>query len=125
MKHYLNTLLLSTLFVSATFAASFAAAAQAADGTRLERGKIVYDYWCATCHSPGAGMPGTQALQAKYKGNPPAVLVERTDLTPELVKFTVRNGVSVMAFFRKTEISDVDLEALAAFVTKAYKPSAP
>jgi hypothetical protein len=29
----------------------------------------------------------------------------------------VRNGISVMPFFRKTEVSDADLEALARYVT--------
>jgi mono/diheme cytochrome c family protein len=62
-------------------------------------------------------MPGTQALQAKYNGSLPAVLTQRTDLTPELISFYVRNGISVMPFFRKTEVSDADLEALARYVT--------
>ncbi len=61
-------------------------------------------------------MPGTRALQAKYNGSLPAVLVERTDLTDELIAFYVRNGISVMPFFRKTEVSDADLEALSAYI---------
>jgi mono/diheme cytochrome c family protein len=32
------------------------------------------------------------------------------------VRYYVRNGVSVMAHFRKTEISDADLDALAAYL---------
>jgi hypothetical protein len=30
----------------------------------------------------------------------------------------VRHGVSVMPFLRKTEISDADLDALAAYLTR-------
>lgn len=82
----------------------------------LARGEATFTYWCATCHSAGPGMPGTQALQAKYNGSLPAVLTERADLTPALISFYVRNGISVMPFFRKTEVSDADLEALAAYV---------
>jgi len=62
------------------------------------------------------------ALQAKYKGAVPALLDKRTDLTPAFVKTTVRNGVSVMPFFRKTEISDADLDAIAAYLTRNSKP---
>ncbi len=79
-------------------------------------------YWCATCHSSGPGMPGTAALAAKYKGRQPAVaavLEDRTDLTPASVRFFVRQGVSVMAPFRKTEISDAELDALAAYLTRS------
>ena len=61
-------------------------------------------------------MPGTQALQAKYGGKLPALLLQRSDLTPKLVAYIVRNGVSVMPHFRKTEISDADLEALTAYI---------
>jgi hypothetical protein len=61
-------------------------------------------------------MPGTQALEAKYNGNPAAVLVERAELQPDFIKFYVRNGISVMPWFRKTEISDTDLDALAEYI---------
>jgi (+)-pinoresinol hydroxylase len=79
-------------------------------------GKQLYEYWCATCH--GAELPGTVALQAKYKGARPALLEERTDLLPAVTKTFVRKGVSVMPFFRKTEISDVDLDAIAAYLAR-------
>jgi mono/diheme cytochrome c family protein len=80
------------------------------------RGRAVFENWCAPCHSPGARHPGTQALEALYKGAKPAALEQRTDLTPELTRAFVRTGVSVMPPFRKTEISDADLEALAAYL---------
>jgi hypothetical protein len=46
------------------------------------------------------------------------VLSDRQDLTPQSIRFFVRQGVSVMAPFRKTEISDPDLEALSAYLTR-------
>ena len=52
-----------------------------------------------------------------YKGAKPAMLEERTDLTPEIVKHFVRTGVTVMPFFRKTEINDADLDALALYLS--------
>jgi (+)-pinoresinol hydroxylase len=88
---------------------------------RIQRGAAVYQYWCAPCHSNGRGNPGTMALAAKYKDRQPAVpavLSDRQDLTPQSIRFFVRQGVSVMAPFRKTEISDPDLEALSAYLTR-------
>lgn len=82
-------------------------------------GEAVYDHWCAPCHAAGPGHPGTQGLQIKYRGtetNP--VLVDRTDLTPEVVKTFVRQGILSMAPFRKTEITDAELDALAAFLSE-------
>ena len=82
----------------------------------IERGKEVFQYWCAPCHDDGAGRPGTIALQILYNGEKPAPLEERTDLLPEYTKTIVRTGISVMPFYRKTEISDADLDALAAYL---------
>jgi len=91
----------------------------AQDAPALAHGKAVYDLWCAPCHAPGPRKhPGTAALQVLYKDEKPAVLEERLDLTPELVSFYVRNGVSIMPFFRKTEISDKDLEVLGAYLAR-------
>jgi mono/diheme cytochrome c family protein len=80
------------------------------------RGEAVFRYWCAPCHAPGDRHPGTQALEALYKGAKPAALEQRTDLTPELTRAFVRTGVSVMPPFRKTEIGDADLAALATYL---------
>lgn len=82
----------------------------------VARGEQIYAYWCQACHGPEPIKPGTAALQAKYQGNPPATLTERRDLAPEFVKLIVRQGISMMPFFRPTEISNPDLEALAAFL---------
>jgi mono/diheme cytochrome c family protein len=92
---------------------AFGGGAQAQDAAR---GNDVFQTWCAPCHAPGPRHPGTQALEALYKGAKPAALEQRTDLLPELTRAFVRTGVSVMPPFRKTEISDTDLEALAAYL---------
>ena len=46
---------------------ALAGSALGADEATLQKGEKVFDYWCATCHGQGA-LPGTIALQAKYKG---------------------------------------------------------
>ena len=88
-------------------------------GSSVERGTAVFNNWCSACHSRGPqNAPGTTSLQAKYQGSVPAALEDRRDLTPDLVKFFVRNGVATMAPFRKVEVSDADLDALTAYLTQ-------
>jgi (+)-pinoresinol hydroxylase len=91
-------------------------------GQGQPRGYVEYQKFCSACHGEGVGRPGTLALQAKYKGALPALLEKRTDLTPQLIKMYVRNGITVMPTFRKTEISDADLDAIAAYLTRNNKP---
>ena len=100
----------------AVLLACLAGGARAQDAETLDRGKAVFDRWCEACHAEGPRRPGTQALEALYKGAKPAPLEQRTDLVPELTRSFVRTGVSVMPPFRKTEISDADLDALAAYL---------
>jgi mono/diheme cytochrome c family protein len=91
----------------------------------VEKGHETYAYWCASCHGRGNRFPGTVALQAKYGGKVPAVLDDRIDLTPAAVRLFVRRGTSIMPFFRKTEISDADLDALVAYLTRPRPPATP
>jgi (+)-pinoresinol hydroxylase len=94
----------------------------------IEAGNAVFEKWCLPCHGarvdtgfPGTSntmYPGTAALAIKYKGAQPALLEERTNLTPELVKFIVRNGLYGMPRTRKTEVSDMELDAIAAYLTR-------
>ena len=90
----------------------------ASKGAAPNVGQLTYDKWCAPCHAPGPQHPGTQALDALYRGSKPGALIQRTDLTGPIVKQFVRKGVSVMPPFRKTEISDAELDALAGFLAK-------
>jgi mono/diheme cytochrome c family protein len=84
-----------------------------------ERGHAVFNTWCAPCHAPGPGHPGTQALAAKYRGTPPSELEKRTDLTDQFINQNVRHGISIMPIFRKTEVSDDDLAAIDQYLAKA------
>jgi (+)-pinoresinol hydroxylase len=93
-----------------------------------DNGKLVYEKWCLPCHGsrvntgfPGttnALYPGAAALAIKYKGTQPPLLTDRTNLTPELVKTVVRNGISAMPRSRKTEINDAELDDIAAYLTQ-------
>jgi mono/diheme cytochrome c family protein len=89
-------------------------------GTAAERGAAVFNNWCSACHSKDPrNAPGTASLQFKYQGRTPAALEDRRDLTPQAIKLYVRQGVATMPFSRKTEVSDADLEALTAYLTRA------
>ena len=95
----------------------------------LQQGYQVFQARCNLCHGdwpkdikPGmVPMVGTQTLQRKYLGSKPALLERRSDLTPELVKFYVRHGQGIMPFFRPTEVSDADLDALAAYLSRKQR----
>lgn len=80
------------------------------------RGQAVYEHWCAPCHAAGPGHPGTQSLEIKYRGELPAVLEERDDMTPEFIRTMVREGILMMAPFRKTEVTDTELDDIAAYL---------
>jgi mono/diheme cytochrome c family protein len=95
-------------------------AGTAAAAAHFAPGRAVYEKWCAACHDPGIIHPGTHALMTKYPGGKRAsgAITEWTDLPATYVTFMVRHGMSVMAQFRKTEISDAELAALAAYLSR-------
>lgn len=91
-----------------------------------KNGKAVFDKWCTPCHGAVApknvmfgngALAGTSALAVKYKGKLPAVLEQRTDLTPAFIKGAVRHGLFGMPITRKTEVSDAELEDVVAYLT--------
>jgi mono/diheme cytochrome c family protein len=82
--------------------------------SQAEQGREVYQKWCAPCHGTGLGKPATAAAAAH--GIKPAVLEQRTDLTPKMIETAVRKGVYFMPRFRKTEISNADLAAISAYL---------
>jgi mono/diheme cytochrome c family protein len=81
-------------------------------------GKLVFDKWCTPCHGDGPGKPGTIVLAQRYGDSRPALLEERTDLTREYLQTFVCGGVGIMPPFRKTEITDADLDELIAYLLR-------
>jgi mono/diheme cytochrome c family protein len=113
--------------------AALLASAPAGAQTAVERGQTKFELSCAPCHGAGAGddgramLPGTEALQIKYRGQVPAVLEQRTDLTAEVLAVFVRRGTWSMPPFRKTELTDAEIADIAAYlaVTSKRGPAAP
>ena len=95
------------------------AGAAAADDTSLSaqelQGKQLYDRICIYCHGPGVW--GTNRL-ARRIDKDHALLVSRTDLTAAGIRVIVRSGVGSMPALRKTELSDSDVDAIAAYLTR-------
>jgi mono/diheme cytochrome c family protein len=105
------------------------------------QGYLVFAKWCAGCHaaafqladqaateklSPVSRLPlGTNLLQQRYKGAVPAALEQRADLTSAAIGFYVRHGSNAMPALRKTEVSDADLEALCAYLTRNRRQPEP
>ena len=72
---------------------------------------------CAACHSDGPEAVGTQQL-ARTRGKNKALLVGRKDLPAEYVRVVARNGLKAMPSFTPGALPDVELAAIAAYVTR-------
>jgi len=92
-----------------------------------ESGHATFEHLCEPCHGDGPGddgramLPGTDALRIKYRGALPALLEERSDLTAEALKVYVRRGTFSMPPFRPTEITDAEIENIAAYLQESSK----
>ena len=101
------------------------APAPAQDPAAIERGNAKFQYMCAPCHGAGIGddgramLPGTDALRIKYRGALPALLEERSDLTADVIRVYLRRGSWSMPPFRPTEITDAEIEDIAAYLAES------
>ena len=108
-------------------AALLASGTLAQDRETVQLGEQKFDHMCAPCHGAGVGneghqlLPGTEALQIKYQGRLPALLEERTDLTAEALRVFVRRGTMSMPPFRPTEITDAEIDAIAAYLAETSR----
>ena len=98
--------------VALTLVLLLAAGAALADE---QRGKQVFDHICVYCHGPGVW--GTNRLAKRYDKDH-ALLESRTDLSVQAIRTIVRVGVGSMPPMRRTEVSDADLDAVAAYLTR-------
>jgi mono/diheme cytochrome c family protein len=88
----------------------------------VERGAAKFEHTCAPCHAAGIGddgramLPGTDALRIKYRGAVPELLEKRTDLTADALRAFIRFGTWSMPPFRPTEVSERDIQDIAAYL---------
>ena len=104
--------------VVSLLALSFVNGGAAAQDSVLALGERIFLDKCEYCHGDGVQKGGTYVLQARYRDALPALLTERTDLAPEYISAVLRTWTNGMAPFRPSEISDSELEALVAFLTR-------
>jgi mono/diheme cytochrome c family protein len=100
--------------------------AELPSGDRLAgggNGEHLFSNRCGSCHLAG-GM-GTNLLtkQRMMAGQPTetGLLANRTDLTADYVKGVVRGGKVAMPRLSRTEVTDGELDAIAAYLGKADK----
>jgi mono/diheme cytochrome c family protein len=72
---------------------------------------------CGSCHMDRGW--GTRNLSRRTGGD--GLLANRTDLTPSVVEYVVRNGLGSMPHFRQSELPDPLLKEIAAFLSKGNK----
>lgn len=98
--------------------------AELPEGNRLaiaaSHGETLYSNRCGTCHLAGGMGTNLITVQQMKAGNPPemGLLANRTDLTADYVKQVVRNGKVAMPPISRVEVTDAELEAIAAFLAK-------
>lgn len=76
---------------------------------------------CQYCHVQLG--PGTITL-ARRLGPEDALLANRTDLTEGYVKTVVRSGLNTMPALSRVEVSDDELELIAAYLTRNSEKAA-
>jgi mono/diheme cytochrome c family protein len=82
-------------------------------------GRAAFTEKCAMCHR-GRGMGSV--LLARRMDPAVADLEKRTDLDPAAVKAAVRGGVGNMPRISRGELSDAELDAIAAYLTRRKNP---
>jgi len=78
-------------------------------------GKAAYVARCAKCH--GESGTGTFMLSRRL-GKEKGMLESRTDLSPELIRHVVRNGIVSMPAITRVEVTDDELRAITDYLTR-------
>jgi (+)-pinoresinol hydroxylase len=113
------------LLASLTLVLAYSGVAAAQEPASAERGRARFEHSCAPCHADGIGddgramLPGTDALRIKYQGALPALLERRTDLNVDAIRTFVRRGTWSMPPFRPTEITEADIQDIAAYLRQS------
>ena len=108
-------IVLGVLLAVGTGAGAALAAEVASLSAQEQQGKLLYGRTCIYCH--GSGLWATNRI-AKRLDKDHALLENRTDLSADGIRAVVRSGVGSMPPLRKTELSDADVDAIAAYLTR-------
>jgi (+)-pinoresinol hydroxylase len=80
-----------------------------------DKGRTLFNESCAFCHGERGH---ATTLLAKRLGPANAALEKRADLSIELIRHVVRHGINSMPWYRRAELSDRDLDSIAAYLTR-------
>lgn len=89
--------------------------ARAAEPPPADGGQL-FERRCGVCHLKG--QTGTIILERRL-GPQRALLADRTDLTPEYIRFVVRQGLVNMPRLTRVELPDAELEAISAYLRRS------
>lgn len=106
---------MSVRLIATALMTMIAPLSQAADGAAL------YVQHCAACHDRGPAHPGTVRLADRWPNE--ASLLDRKQLPAAFVRVVVRQGLNLMPPFRPGELSDDELDALAAYLDAGPHPA--
>jgi cytochrome c5 len=84
-------------------------------------GEALFTNRCGSCHLAGGMGSNLLTKQMLAANRPPSdgLLANRTDMTPDYVKQVVRQGKMAMPRLTKVDVTDAELEAIAAYLGKA------
>jgi mono/diheme cytochrome c family protein len=96
--------------------------AEVADADRLKpssEGAALFSHRCGACHLTfGMGTNLITARQAAAGQKPVPLLADRTDLAADYVKAVARNGKGAMPRQTKVDVTDAELDKIAAYLGK-------
>ena len=108
--------MIARLAISLSIAvAGSALAAEPALTADQDHGRTLFNQSCSFCHGERGH---ATTLLAKRLGPDNAVLEKRTDLSVELIRHVVRHGINSMPWYRRAELSDRELDSIAAYLTR-------
>lgn len=95
--------------------------AEVPEGDRLDTpatGAELYSNRCGYCHLPGGMGTNMLTVQRMKLGEPPenGLLVNRKDLEPAYIKAVVRAGKGAMPRLTPVDVTDSELEKIAAYL---------
>jgi (+)-pinoresinol hydroxylase len=93
-----------------------ASAAEPTLTTEQTKGRALFNESCSYCHGERGH---ATALLAKRVGAENAVLEQRTNLNVDMLRAVVRYGINSMPWYRRAELPDRDLDAIAAYLTRS------
>ena len=102
----------------AVLAMAAAAALWVAPAAAADAGHDLFMARCGKCHLEGG--TGTFMLGRRL-GQDKALLEDRTDLNPAYVHRVVRHGMNSMPWFTPVELTDADLAAITAYLTRTNR----